>query len=155
MRRAAPGLLIAVALLAGCAPSAGDAPATQSVAEACALVSEGVASLQERLVPPAAGDGGDTDGGDDAGAVSAALGNVGTRLDGLRDRVTEPGVGAVVEDMASALALFTSALDGADDPAALATDDAFVAASERIADAGERFRDLCTAGGGATEQPAG
>lgn len=124
------------AALTGC--SAGAAPSSQSVADGCLVVADGIGELESEM----AGMSADLQAGD-LSSVGTVMSSMRDALAELQPQVTNAEVRDVVDDMHGALTTFTASLGSAETLADLSTDESFAAAGEQMSTAGEQFSELC------------
>lgn len=122
--------------LAGCAAVA----AEQSVAEACLVLSDGMAGIQSEL---ADAQNGLSEDGDLTGATEAMT-TMQRELEDLAPKITNPEVTAALSDFRAGIRAFSEALAGTDDVEDLVSNDAFAQVAESIQSASTQFAELCS-----------
>lgn len=124
---------LALAALTGCAGG------SQSVADACEVVNEGMTEIQSEVQGMAT----NLQSGDLTG-MSELFAKLETKFEEVSGNVTNEEVSAVVTDMHEGLQGFNESLSGAENITDLATGEEFGAAAQKMQAAGTKFTELCS-----------
>ena len=124
---------LALAALTGCSGGA------QSVADACAVVNDGMTSIQSEFQNV----GTSLQSGDLTG-LTEMFSTLETKFSEVSDKVTNEEVAAVVHDMHEGITTFNKSLDGAESIVDLAGAEEFSAAAAQMQSASTKFTELCS-----------
>lgn len=125
----------ALAVLTGCGAAAGP----QSAADACKIVSEGMANVQSEFTDMAT-----TMQGGDVSTLGDTFAKLASTLDELGGKVTNEEVGAAVTEMKDGVEAFSEAVKGAKTLTDITDVEAMTEASTKIQSATTSFAELCS-----------